>query len=187
MSKKLHVDCFFVEPLYAEAFRHLATSWGELRIYAEAQVHDPHEPPTVEILYEEASAQPMGRFPAGTVGFDLWFSSAHTAFYFGQAWGHRLRIETVRQALDVRTRLEALRERERQLVGKHDLHGLSQPEAQELEGLSAQQEALFALAAQVLGGGWATRTAPDRLGLATPAQTELLLQALTDLLGGSAA
>jgi len=185
MSKKLHVDCFFVEPLYAEAFRHLATSWGELPIYAAAQVHDPYEPPTVEILSEETSEQPLGRYPAGTVGFDLWFSSAHTAFYFGQAWGHRLRIETVREALDVRTRLEALREQP--LVRPHERRSSSPAEVEELAGLSAQQEALFALATQVLGGDWATRTAPDRLRLAPPAQLELLLQALTNLIGGSEA
>jgi hypothetical protein len=184
MSKKLHVDCFFVEPLYAEAFRHLATSWGELSIYAEAQAHEPHEPPTVEILYEETSDKQIGRFSAGTVGFDLWFSSIHTAFYFGQAWERRLREETMRQALDVRTRLEALRDRELHLVLKDGLHGLNPAEAEELGTLAPAQEDLFPLAAQVLGWDWAALTAPGRLRLATPNQAELMLRELTKLLGG---
>lgn len=187
MSKKLDVNCFFVEPLYAEAFRHLATSWGELSIYAEAQAHEPHEPPTVEIVYEEATSKSIGRFLAGTVGFDLWFSSIHTAFYFGQAWERRLREETMRQALDVRIRLEALRDRELHLVLKDGLRGISPAEAEELATLAPAQEDLFPLAAQVLGWDWAARTAPGRLRLATPGQAELLLRELTKLIGGLAA
>jgi len=73
MSKKLSVNCFFVEPLYAEAFRHLVATWGEPTTYEEAQERDPHEPPTVEILHEETTSKSIGRFLAGTVGFDLWF------------------------------------------------------------------------------------------------------------------
>ena len=184
MSKKLHVNCFFVEPLYAEAFRHHVATWGEPSTYEEAQERGPHEPPTVEILHEETTSKTIGRFLAGTVGFDLWFLSKNTAFYFGQAWERRLCAETVGQALDVRTRLEALRDRALHLVLKDGLRGISPAEAEELAGLSAQQEALFPLAAQVLGWNWATLTAPGRLRLATPGQAELMMQELTKLIGG---
>ncbi len=184
MDKKLSVNCFFVEPLYAEAFRHLVAIWDEPSTYEEAQERGPHEPPTVEILHEETSEKSIGRFLAGTVGFDLWFLSENTAFYFGQAWERRLRAETVGQALDVRTRLEALRDRELHLVLKDGLRGLSPAEAEELATLAPAQEALFPLAAQVLGWEWATLTAPGRLRLATPSQAELMLRALIKLLGG---
>jgi hypothetical protein len=184
MSKKLDVNCFFVEPLYAEAFRHLVASWGELSIYDEAQAHEPHEPPTVEIVYEEATSKSIGRFLAGTVGFDLWFSSIHTAFYFGQAWERRLREETVSQALDVRTRLQAVRAEAIRLVLKEAFHGISQQEQQELLELDAAQEALFPQAAQVLGWDWGRLSAPGRLRLGTPNQTAMMLEALTKLIGG---
>jgi len=65
------------------------------------------------------------------------FSIKNTAFYFGQAWERRLRTETVSQALDVRTRLEALRDRELHLVLKDGLRGISPAEGEELAGLSA--------------------------------------------------
>jgi len=184
MTKKLSVNCFFVEPLYADAFRHLVATYDEPSTYEEARERSSPELPTVEILYEETSTKQIGRFLAGTVGFDLWFSSKSTAFYFGQAWTRRLRTETVSQALDVRTRLQALRGRELHLVLKDGLRGISPPEAQELAGLSAQQEALFPLAAQVLGWNWAALTAPGRLRLATPNQVELMMQELTKLIAG---
>jgi hypothetical protein len=184
MNKKLSVNCFFVEPLYAEAFRHHVTTWGEPSTYEEAQERDPHEPPTVEILHEETSEKTVGRFLAGTVGFDLWFLNERTAFYFGQAWERRLRTETVSQALDVRTRLQAVQAEAIRLVLKEAFHGINQQEQQELIELDAAQEALFPQVAQVLGWDWDRLSAPGRLRLGTPNQTAMLLEALTKLIGG---
>lgn len=177
MSKKLSVNCYSVEPLCAEAFRHLVASYDEPSSWEEAQARSGHEPPTVEILYEEANDK-------GVIGFDIWFSSTSVGFYFGQAWEKRRRAATRDAALTVRTRLQALRDEELRLVLKDAFRGLSQQEEQELTELGPQQEALFPQAAQVLGWDWAKMTAAGRLRYATPNQTEIMLGALAKLIGG---
>lgn len=82
MGKQLHVNCFLVESAHAEAFRNLVREYNEPSSYEEHQANNYELPkPLVEILYEESSR--------GRTGFDLWFATPATGFYFGRAWGQR--------------------------------------------------------------------------------------------------
>lgn len=97
MSKKLHVDCFLVGNGQVEAFRQLVRAYNEpAGGYEEYQASGFVEPePSVEILYEESGRD--------TTGFDLWFATPATGYYFGLKWGQR------RAELHAETELAAYR------------------------------------------------------------------------------
>ena len=90
MTKKLHVNCFLVGNSQAEAFRQLVRTYNEPaggdEEYQASGFVEPE--PSVEILYEETGRD--------TTGFDLWFATPATGFYFGVAWGQR-RAELIQQ------------------------------------------------------------------------------------------
>lgn len=90
MSKKLHVNCFLVGNSQVEAFRQLVRTYNEPaggdEEYQASGFGEPE--PAVEMLYEEAGRD--------ATGFDLWFATPATGFYFGLKWGER-RAELARQ------------------------------------------------------------------------------------------
>ena len=81
-EKKLDVNCYLVDNQYAQAFRNLVHEYNQPGGYEEYQATGFVEPkPSVEILYEEANEK--------STGFDLWFVTPATGFYFGLAWRDR--------------------------------------------------------------------------------------------------
>ena len=81
-NKPVHLDCYLVPAADEEVFRIFIDNWNTPTDDDGTPRHDT-SPPTVEIVYKEACED-------GTVGFDLWFASPSTAFWFGRKWERHL-------------------------------------------------------------------------------------------------